>query len=286
MNRTARRVLMFMVAACLIVPLPLSAASKSGTLMLGVFPYISANQMMDQLAPLCKRMEQALGKKITMVSAPDFMSFVDRTVHGEYDLVLTAAHMGRLTEQRDGWQPVVRSGQRTATVFLVRKESRIKDLKDLRGRKMAVGNARSVTYLLAEEALVKNGISPKKDMKVIETATFSNVVYSVFVREAEVGATPTLLWDNWENINKRQHRELREIFRTRLTIPSFLVMAPPGTSKATIRRLRESLLSFRDTPEGKAFFKKSQFESFLPLDEETMRSIDPYVAVLLKPDPK
>jgi phosphonate transport system substrate-binding protein len=281
-KRTARCILAVMVAVFPLFPAALSAAPKSETLMLGVFPYISANQMMDQLSPLCKRIETALGKKVTMVSAPDFLSFVDRTVMGEYDLVITAAHMGRLTQKRDGWQPVVQSGQKTAAAFLVRKESDITGLKDLRGRKMAVGNWRSVTYLLAEEALIKHGIIPKKDMKVIETATFSNVVHSVFVREADVGATPTLLWDNWANINKRQHRELREIFRTRLTIPSFLVMAPPKTSKATIRRLRESLLSFKNTPEGRVFFQKSKFESFLPLDEATMQRIDPFVPVLLK----
>lgn len=283
-HRTAVCAAMVVLMTVMLPPSPLVAAPQSDTLMLGVFPYISANQMMEQLSPLCKRIEEALGKKVTMISAPDFLSFVDRTVKGEYDLVITAAHMGRLTQQRDRWQPVVQSGQKTAAAFVVRKDSGISSLKDLRGRKMAVGNARSVTYLLAEEELIKNGITPARDMQIVETATFSNVVHSVFVREADVGATPTLLWDNWANFNAQQHRELREIFRTRLTIPSFLVMAPPAMSAAVIRRVRESLLSFKNTPDGRAFFQKSQFESFLPLDEATMRQIDPFVPVLLKRD--
>ena len=36
------------------------------------------------------------------------------------------------------------------------------------------------------------------------------------------------------------------------------------------------------TPEGRSFFEKSRYESFLPLDEETMKQIDPYVHVLLE----
>ncbi|HIJ91039.1 MAG: phosphate/phosphite/phosphonate ABC transporter substrate-binding protein [Desulfobulbaceae bacterium] len=282
MHSFIKRVLLA-VAAVFLLSTSLYAAPKGDTLILGVFPYISANQMMEQLSPLCKRIEAALGKKVTMVSAPDFLSYVERTAKGEYDLVLTAPHMGRLAQKRDGWQLVVQSGQKTATVILVRKESPIRKLEDLRGKKMAVGNWRSVTYLLAEEALAQKGVTLGKDVEVLETATFSNVVQSVFLGEADAGATPTLLWDKWINVNEEQHRQLREIFRAKPATPSFLVMANPKADQATIQRLRESLLSFKDTPEGKDFMQKSQFESFLPLDDATMARIDPYVHVLVQP---
>src|SRR3990172_3756350 len=196
MTRAVIRTLSLIVTALLLFPPALYAAPENETLVLGVFPYLSANQMMEQLSPLSKRIEETLGKKVTMVSAPDFLSFVDRTTRGEYDLVLTAAHMGRLAQTRDGWKRVARSGQKTAAVLLVRKDSGIHGLQDLRGKKMAVGNVRSVTYLLAEEVLVQNGLTAGTDVKIIETTTFSNVVQSVLLREADVGATPTLLWDN------------------------------------------------------------------------------------------
>lgn len=282
-----RRILLPLLVAVLLFSsaAPLAAAPKAKAFTLGVFPYLSPNQMVEQLSPLVKRMEQALGRKITMVSAPDFMSYVERTAKGEYDLVLTAPHMGRLAQTRDGWQLVVMTGQQTATVILVRKESGIETIEDLRGKRMAVGNRRSVTYLLAEEALAKKGLSlgKGKDVEVVETATFSNVVQSVFLREVEAGATPTLLWDKWVGVNEEQHRQLREIFRAQKPAPpSFLVMMPPKTDEATIRRLRESLLQFHTTPQGKDFFQKSQFESFLPPDDATMKRIDPYVHVLVE----
>jgi phosphonate transport system substrate-binding protein len=282
MNGIMKRVLWAIAALIFLFPPPLFATPTDETLTLGIFPYLSPNQMMEQLSPLRKRIEEALGKKVSMVSAPDFMSYVDRTTKGEYDLVLTAPHMGRLAQKRDGWQLVVQSGQKTATVILVRKDSGIQRLEELRGKKMAVGNWRSVTYLLAEEALTKKGLTLGKDVEVVETATFSNVVQSVFLGEADAGATPTLLWDKWVNVNEEQHNQLQEIFRAPPATPSFLVMASPKTDQATIRRLRESLLSFQDTEEGKIFLQKSRFESFLPLDEATMKRIDPYVHVLLQ----
>lgn len=285
MPSTIKHFLMAAVALLFLAP-QLHAAQKPESLTLGVFPYLSANQMVEQLSPLVKRMEEALGKKITMVSAPDFMSYVERTAKGEYDLVLTAPHMGRLAQKRDGWQLVAMSGQQTATVILVRKDSTIKKIEDLRGKKMAVGNWRSVTYLLAEEALAHKGLTlgKGKDVEVLETATFSNVVQSVFLGEADAGATPTLLWDKWIYVNEEQHRGLREIFRaTPPNPPSFLVMVPPTTDQATIRTLRDSLLSFKDIPEGQEFLKKSQYESFLPPDEKAMERCDPFTHVLVEP---
>lgn len=259
------------------------AAGETG-LSLGVFPYLSPSQMVEQLAPLVKRMEEALGQKITMVSAPDFMSYVERTAREQYDLILTAPHMGRLAQQRDGWQLVVMSGQQTASVILVRKDSGIEKLEDLRGKKMAVGNRRSVTYLQAEEALARKGLVADRDFQVMATATFSNVVQSVFLGEAAAGATPTLLWDKWVHVDTEQHRQLREIFRAQKPAPpSFLVMMPARTAPATIARLRQSLLSFHETVEGRDFLQKSQYESFLPPDEQAMKRIDPYVHVLVEP---
>jgi phosphonate transport system substrate-binding protein len=286
MNGIMKRALLVIFALAILFPpaLPAVPTTPQGeTLTLGVFPYISANQMMEQLSPLCKRIEEALGKKVILVSAPDFMSYVDRTAKGEYDLVLTAPHMGYLAEKRDGWQRIVQSGQKTATVLLVRKESSVQHLEDLRGKKITVGNRRSLTYLLAKEALAEKGITLGKDMEVIETATFSNVVQSVFLGEADVGATPTLLWDNWEHVNPEQHRQLREIYRAKPAAASFLVMASPKTDQATIRRLTDSLLSFQDSAEGKTFFQKSQMMSFEPLDDATMESAAPFVHVLVQP---
>lgn len=286
MNKFVKCTFCAITALVLLFPPALSAvtpAAHNDTLILGVFPYISANQMMEQLAPLCKRIEEALGKKVSLVSAPDFRSYVDRTARGEYDLVLTAAHMGQLAEKKDGWQRVVQSGQKTATVLLVRQQSSIQRIEDLRDKRIAVGNKQSITYVLAQQAIAEKGIILGQDMEVIDTATFSNVVQSVLLGEADVGATPTLLWDTWEHINADQRHQLREIYRAKPAAPSFLVMASPKTDQATIRLLIDSLLSFKDTVEGQSFFQKSQFESFQPLDDATMESARPFVHVLMQP---
>lgn len=274
---------LFLSVVALLIALarPVLAAAPADTLKLGVFPYLSPSQMVEQLEPLRQHIETTLGKSVTLMSAPDFLSFVQRTQQGEYDLVVTAPHMGRLAQKRDGWQVVAMSGQQTATAIMVRKDSGIERLEDLRGKRMAVGSWRSVTYLLAEEALAKRGLKLGRNVTVIETATFSNVVQSVLVGDAEAGATPTLLWDKWVHANAEQRAGLREIFRAPPPNPhSFIVMMPPKTVPTATEHLRKALLGFGDTPAGRDFLQKSQFQSFIPPDEKAMARNDPFVHVL------
>ncbi|ADH87229.1 phosphate/phosphite/phosphonate ABC transporter substrate-binding protein [Desulfurivibrio alkaliphilus] len=272
------KIIFFIMISCLAA----ASAALAEPVRLGVFPYISPSQMVSQLTPLQRYLEKTLAREIEMLSAPDFMSFVERTAHGDYDLVITAPHMGRLAQQRDGWQLVVMSGQQTATVILVPRAAGIKTLKELRGGKMAVGNWRSVTCMLAKQALAEEGLTLGVDVEVIETATFSNVVSALLHGEVEAGATPTLLWDQWAYVNEEQRRQLHELFRAPPPTPhSFLVMAPPTMAAAEVEDLRRSLLAFGDTPAGRKFFVQSQYHSFLPPDEQAMALSDPFVHVLL-----
>jgi ABC-type phosphate/phosphonate transport system substrate-binding protein len=140
-----------------------------------------------------------------------------------------------------------------------------------------------MTYLLAEKALTEKGIIPGKDMEILETATFSNIMQLILLDEADVGATPVSLWDNLEHDNAEQYNQLREIYRSQSAAPSILVMASPATDPATIPTLRESLMHFQETPEGKIFFKKNRFESFQPIDDASMESAAPFVHVLMPP---
>jgi phosphonate transport system substrate-binding protein len=54
--------------------------------------------------------------------------------------VFTAPQMGRLAEIRDGWRQVVQTGFRMEIVILTRKDSRIRQLEDLRNRSISVGS--------------------------------------------------------------------------------------------------------------------------------------------------
>jgi len=50
-----------------------------------------------------------------------------------------------------------------------------------------------------------------------------------------------------------------------------------------MRKLQKALYTFKDTPEGKAYFQKTRQIDFRPVDETTMRSLEPYTRMLVQP---
>lgn len=255
----------------------LRAMAASGELVFGVYPYLSPTQTVNTYAPLRDYVAKTLERPVGMVSAPGFPAFIERTRAGSYDIVFTAPHMGRLAEKQDGWRRVAQTGYQILIVVLVQQGSDIRRLEDLKGKTIAVGARDSMTFQLVDEALGARGLKLERDVKVKETASFSNVIHALIRGEADAGATSMMLWNAAPT---GQRTSVREIFESQ-PVPGFLIMAHPRLGEAAIGRLRQALVEYKDTPGGAAFFAMSQHIDFRPIDDMTMRRIDPYTTVLM-----
>lgn len=245
-------------------------------LVFGVYPYLSPSQTVEQFAPLREHLSKALGQTVTLRSAPDFARFIERTQSGEYDIIFTAPHMGRLAEKRDGYRRLAQTGYQIVVVVLARKDGPVHNLADLKGRSLAVGAKLSMSYQIADQALGKHGLMLGRDVEFINTASFSNVPEALIRGEADAGATGTLLWDT---APADQRKALREIYRSE-PVPGFLLLAHARLSAEILRKLEQALFDFKHTEVGRTYFRRTQQADFRPLDEATMKRIDPFTAVL------
>ncbi|MEW6514838.1 MAG: phosphate/phosphite/phosphonate ABC transporter substrate-binding protein [Pseudomonadota bacterium] len=255
------------------------AGSDAGELVLGIYPFLSSSQIADRYSPLRDHLAQQLNRPVSLRSAPDFDAFIERTRRGEYDIIFTAPHMGRLAEQRDGYRALAQTGYSIIIVALARKDGPINKITDLKGRSLAVGARLSMSYQMVERELERHDLSIGRDVRFVDTANFSNVLESLVRKEADAGATGTLLWDN---APPEKHRVLREIWRSQ-TVPGFLLLAHPRLGNADLKRLKQALFDFSGTPAGKAYFEKTQQIDFRPIDAATLKRIDPYTTVFGKP---
>jgi phosphonate transport system substrate-binding protein len=252
-----------------------AAFAQSAGLVFGVVPYISPTQMVEQYTPLKEHLARALGRPLALATAPDFRAFVDRTQHGEYDVVFTAPHMGRLAQKRDGLRVVAQTGHNVTVVVITRKDSGIRTLDDLRGRSMAIGSRTSMVYQIVDEALRQRQIVQGKDVRVVDTPSFSNVLQAVARGDADAGTTGAAMW---EATPAEQKKDLVEIFRSSPR-PGFFMLVHPRLGEAAIGKLQAAAYAFGNTPAGAAFFKRGQMVDFRAVDAAALRSIDPYVAV-------
>ncbi len=248
---------------------------------LGVFPYVSRGQLVEYHTPLKLYLEKQLQRPVDLVTAPDFAEFMARTQKGEYDLVLTAPHLGRLAETRDGYIRIVKTGHEVQGIFLVRKDSAIRSLADLKGKTIMMAQPISIIYQMGVEELRKNNLEPGKDITLIGSRTHNNALYAPARKESDASVTGQLLWANAEPDIRAQ---LVEIGRTH-TVPGFMLMAHKRLPAAQIKRLQASLLNLHKTNEGKDYFDITDFKYFEKIDNKTMKRLDPYTRVLTEQTP-
>jgi phosphonate transport system substrate-binding protein len=257
-----------------------SASAEEKPLVFGIFPYLTPRQMVDQFAPLKEHIVRELGLPVNLSTAQDYKNFIERTSAGEYDFIFDAPHLARLAQKRDGYHPLAMTGYKIVILAVTRKDSTIQTLADLRGHKISIGARMSMTHQIIAEALRKNGLVLGKDVQYLDTASFTNVLQSVIRGDAAAGATGTLFWDA---AVAEEKRELREIYRQKDPVPGFIVMAHPRIGEGMMHKLQKALYSFKDTPEGKAYFQKTNQIDFRPVDEATMRSLESYTRMLVQP---
>lgn len=276
--KITKRWLLWLLAPALLAG---AARAAEAPLVLGVFPYVSRGQLMEFHAPLKQYLEQQLRRPVDMVTAPNFVDFAERTRKGDYDLVLTAPHLGRLAEVRDGYVRVAKTGHHVYGVFLARRDSGLRSVADLKGRTLMVAQPVSIVYQLAMEELRRNGLEPGRDVTVITTLTHNNSLYAPMRHESDASATGVVLWNTAEADVRAAEVE---IGRTP-AVPGFMLMANKRLGPALIERIRAAVFAFGKTAEGKAYLAATEFNRFEKIDDRTMKQLDPYTRVLLEPTP-
>lgn len=269
-----KRMALLGAALLALIASPLRAA-EDGALVFGVFPYLSPRLMVEQFNPLKDYLAKALGRPIELRSAEDYKSFIEGTGRGDYDFIFNAPQLARLAQKREGYQPLAQTGYRIQIIAVTRKDSPVKSLEDLRGHSISIGARMSMTHQVMRNELRKAGLELDRDVKYLDTAYFSNVLQSVIRGDAIAGATGTSLWNG---APAEERAQLREFFLSQ-EVPGFILVGHPRLGNATLAKLQKALHVFKDAPEGKIYFDKTKLTDFRPVDETTMKSLDPYTEI-------
>lgn len=254
-------------------------ASEKTPLVLGVFPYVSPVQLAAFHTPLKDHLAKSLQRPVSLVTAPDFDSFIERTRQGQYDIIITAPHLGRLAETRDGYQRLAQTRHVVQGIFLARKDSSIYRIEDLRGKNVMIAQKVSIIYQMAEQLLREKGLVPGESVTIIETRTHNNAMHAPLRGEADASVTGTLLW---RVLQDEQKDQMRVIGATE-EAPGFMLMANRRLAKQDVGKIKNLLLDFHRVSGSEAYFSATGYEKFEPIHDKAMKKLDPYTRILLNP---
>ncbi|MDK9723848.1 MAG: phosphate/phosphite/phosphonate ABC transporter substrate-binding protein [Sterolibacteriaceae bacterium MAG5] len=252
-------------------------AGEAQPLRMGVHPYNSTLALVAMHQPLVRYLEKAIGRPVEFYTAADFDSYVASLVGGDYDLAICPPHFAVLASNR-GMAPLVHYQLRLEPILLVRADGKLRTLKDLRGKRIAMADRTALIRIAVVKQLEENGLVAGRDYEIVEKPSHGASVAAAAVGEVDAGViTITILKQLPEDVQQ----QLR-IIGTGISFPNLVTMAKRSFGTAELFRIRDALLAFQATAEGKEFFFKSGFGGYEEVKVAEFDSLKPYVDAYLR----
>jgi phosphonate transport system substrate-binding protein len=244
-------------------------------LEVGIVPYISARAVIANFEPMRLYLEQSLGRPVRIYTANGFKQFFLNAQKGDYDLVISAAHIARLLQKENKFIPIVKFSPGVHSLFMTKLNSPLKSPRELRGQVIAVPDQLSFAAIVGTSWLSEKGLKAETDYKILEVPSFPSALLAVQKGEAvaAISVPPVLA---------QIPKELRDSLRVLADAGEFLqfiFLTHPRLGSQTSSLLGKELLRFaQETDEGKQFLVGTGFGTIVPALSNDMNSLDKYTS--------
>ena len=255
-----------LVIACIIFSVfshPLFADNKK-PIRLGLLPYLSPDLLIKRYAPFAEYLSQQMQRPVKIVTAPSFSLYIRRTMQRRYDLYITAPHFAALAEEKFKHKGLARWANYLKGVIVVRAESNIKTVADLKGRVLAAPDKLAIISILAGLYLEKQGVIPNKDIQIRHLPSHNAALLEVLAKRADVAVVASMIY---KKMADTQRNRLRVLASTE-QVPHGMFLASPSVSDADVKKMKAAILSFPTHPSSQSFFKESEYTNMVSINEE------------------
>ncbi len=252
---------------CLIFFLLLLAPAlvAAAEIKLGLLPRLPEKELISMFTPLASYLEKETGSKVTLVIPKDFDTYTKQAVAGEFDLGFTNPNIYIvIKKETPEVEPLALAsepgtGTKLKGVFFAVKESPLKSVQDLKGKKVCfVDPGSAAGYIAQMLELQKVGIN-KPDITITFAGKPPKVGEAVRDGQADAGGMP-------EAVYKRLPFEymLKVIGKT-ADLPNWPVHTTKKTDKAIASKVKDALLKLKPgSAMAERALKDANLEGFVP----------------------
>ena len=230
--------------------LPPAATHAQGPLVLSIHPYLAATEIHKRFSLLAEYLSKELGRPMTIHIENTYESHVNAVGTGEVDIAFMGPASYIKLTQKYGKRPLLaafetKGGRTFRGVIVVRKDSPIKTLSQLRGKKVAFGDVNStMSYLVPRSMLLEAAIDLNQLGKIDFVGNHENIALGVLSGSFDAGALK-------EDVFKQYEQEGLRALAVSDPMPDHLFVARAGLPEDVVRKITKSLLSLKDTEDGR-----------------------------------
>lgn len=268
-----RALLMFLMGFVLALA-PAARAAGERPLTVGVVPYLSARTLVQLYKPLQEHLERSLQRPVRLVTAPDYLTFLDKTAKREYDLIATSPAFGRMAQNETGYVPLLRPQNSLEVLLVTLKESSLQDVSGVRGQTIATTDPLATLTLAGVRALRERGLAPGRDVTMRPTNSHANSLAAMRRGDAVAAITSSTAL---RQIGSAAAAPVRTLAVLSTTTP-LLYLTSPALRAPEVEMLRRLMVEFANgTEAGRHFMDELGHGTLVPVSARDMASLDPLV---------
>jgi phosphonate transport system substrate-binding protein len=252
------------------------------TVKVAVLPLYSAIILYDRYDPLMRYLSQKTGYEFKLVIPKDFEDFMQVVKSGRADFSYQNPYIFALIDREVKIKPLVTTigedspsadvmegGDRFSGVIITRHDSKIRDIRDLKNKKVLITSPKSAGgYLSQRIYLMHAGIDTEKHMKITDAKRQENVILGVYRGEADAGFVRESALVVWKDVVDM--KKIRVLAKT-TSLPNW-PFASCGRSDALLAEdVKHLLIGLKDGPILKAAHIKG-FKAANEAEFEVFRS--------------
>lgn len=125
---------------------------------MGFFPLVSTVALFKRFSPLKNYLAERMGREITLETAKDFPTFVQRTAERRYDILVTAPHFAVRAVDSGEYRIVASSTKDVQVLLVVREDSPLAEPGLLAGKTVATPPATALMTMIGKDYMKQQGL--------------------------------------------------------------------------------------------------------------------------------
>jgi len=240
----------------------------------GVLPYLPLGKIQELYAPIAADFQTKLGRQVWLSSKGDYTQYEGAISKEIYDIAFVQTLDYVDAHDKHGYLPLARRYRYTQALIVVRPDSPLKSMTDLKGMTVANPPADALESHLTTAALRDAGIDPDIGVQRDYGKNQFTCMQSVLIGAADACGIGELALLHFEK-EKQMKTRFRVLFRTKLSPPPLFVVHKRVPQKDR-EILLKTILGWPDTAEGRRILSNG-FVPFAPAQDAEYESVRSYV---------
>lgn len=242
----------------LAVCLATTAKAATPELVFGIVPQQSASSLARVWIPVMQEIAARSGVQIVFRTTPDIPTFEEGLAKGSYDLAYMNPYHYAVFSKQAGYRAFAKEkGRRLTGIIVVPKDSPIKDIHELAGKKVAFpAPAAFAASMLTRAEFARQGVPISVSYVSSHDSVYRGVVRGVFA--AGGGISRTL-----EAMDADVASGLRVLTKTPSYVPHAFA-ANKHVSPEVVAKIQKAMLSLSEDEAGQKLLKELSFKGVEP----------------------